>query len=380
MISIVMIISITACGQSEKTASSGDVSSSITQETNENEQSNGNTPVGEEDVTTGLSDTWIAFQTPDDFGDITEDSDVAIGTRVSGDFSNTATASSELNVCVYFRKNPTKEHYVMELALLEYGDTPATYLSSDAITLKTKVNDSVMESPLTGTAPNGNLYAGIQASDYFADAYFNELYTGLDIRCIVTIGSSKYNFTIESKDFQEVCSDAGFNFAYVGMTPKDAVLKYLEGGWGSSLNEAIDALLNNREYLAKLDDNDLEQIFGHQFFEISSPNAYWNMMNYSSDHQKQQTVYFKDNSWGKSVEVNSYAAKPVEVKDGTIIYNDKVLELRKVIDDIFVVFEIDSATNTVTVERIMILWDDEVTTENALDNMIDTIRTELMPK
>lgn len=360
VISIVMILSVTACGQSAQPVAN----------TNESNSS------------TGLGDEWFAFQTRDDFGDITEDSDVAIGTKVSGDFSNTATSSSKLNVCVYFRKNPTSEHYILQLALLEYGDTPATYLSSDTITLKTKVNDSVMESPLVGIAPNGNLYAGTQASDYFADAYFNELYTGLDIRCIVTIGSSKYNFTIESKNFQNVCAGAGFGFAYVGMTPKDAVLKYLEGGWGSSLNEAINALLDNRDYLEKLGDNDLEGIFGHQFFEISSPYAYWNMMNYSSDHQKQQTVYFKDikgNSWGKSVEVNSFAAKPVEVKNGNLIYNDTVLELRRVIDDIFVAYEIDPSTKTVTVERIMFLWDDEVTTQNAFFNMVESIRTSLMP-
>lgn len=358
------IIIISGCGQSTVT----------------NNQSASTELAGEGSTKKNEYGRWKSFLSTDDFGDVTDESDIVIGTAILGDFSNTATASSNLIAEIFFRRNPSSEHYIMEIALLEYADTPATYLSSDSITLKTKVDDTVLESSLIGMAPNGNLFVGLQSGDYYADAYFNELYTGLDIRCIITIGNSKYNFTIPSGNFQEICSDAGFGLAYVGMTPKDAALKFLEGEWGASLNQANKALLENREYLDLLNNSDLKQLLGHQYFEISSPYAYWNMYDYTSNYQKQQTVYFKiSEKYGLSVEVNTYPAEPISIVENTLAYRKKTLEIRKIMDGIYVAYELDGAGNVTSVERLMFLWDDSVTTENALSNMIDAIRRSLMP-
>ena len=174
---------------------------------------------------------WESVKTVDEFGDITEDSDTIVGTKVLGSFSNTATQDGELTVEIGFlKKNDT--HYTTQFHMEEYNTTPATYTSSDKLLLKTKVDDVVSEYDLLGAPPNGNLFFELKDSNLSGDILFNELYEGKDIRCIIYIGSSQYNFTIESTGFSEICDKEGFSTVSIdSMTNElmiETALKYLQ--------------------------------------------------------------------------------------------------------------------------------------------------------
>ena len=66
------------------------------------------------------------------------------------------------------------------------------------------------------------MYLGLDESadcDYFVDA----LYLGYDIRCIITIGSSKYNFEVSSEGFAEMLQET-----YEIHSSKDALKVFLD--------------------------------------------------------------------------------------------------------------------------------------------------------
>ena len=149
-----------------------------------------------------VGDNWSVEQTVDEFWDVTENSETLIRTSISGDFSNTA--SSELAGYVFVTRYSGGTNSAFVFRLLEYGDHQVTFTSSDieeGIVLKVKAGDTISEYPLTGEAPNGDLYL----VDYYGDQLFSLLYDGReDIRCIITIGSSQYNFAIKYGNFADV--------------------------------------------------------------------------------------------------------------------------------------------------------------------------------
>lgn len=138
---------------------------------------------------------WTTEYLVDDFGDPTDE--VVIATLLSGEFSNTATTEAELKVIVALY--PETNELTFGFKLLEYGDTPATYVSTDDIILKTKIGDTIKEYELTGTVPNGTLFT----TGYVGWDFVNILSYSSDIRCVIQIGGSKYNFTIEREGFYD---------------------------------------------------------------------------------------------------------------------------------------------------------------------------------
>ncbi|MBR3245258.1 MAG: hypothetical protein IKF90_21620 [Parasporobacterium sp.] len=155
-------------------------------------------------------DTWITQMAVDEFGDVTEDSFPLLSAEFTGDFSNTATSSSELSVVISFAQNPGTKHYLAQVSLFEYESTKATYYSDDELILKTKLDDQIYEIKMVGEPPNGSFYIGTNQYDYNADWLFNELYLGNDLRCIINIGNSKYNFTMTSDNFKSICDAEQF--------------------------------------------------------------------------------------------------------------------------------------------------------------------------
>ena len=147
---------------------------------------------------------WSAQQSVDEFGDITSDSTTVIQTPISGDFSNTATSSSELSGYIFMG---TKAVYpIFVIRLLEYGDTQATFTNYDNLIFKVKINDTIYEyEDVIGSPPNSDLV--ITDTE---EILYTALYKGTDVRCIVEIGSSKYNFTICSGNFADLCKDVGY--------------------------------------------------------------------------------------------------------------------------------------------------------------------------
>lgn len=176
--------------------------------------------------------TWYLSHTVDEFGD--ESGNPVIQSEITGTFSNTATAESELKVMAYIVSDDTgtivgEGKYALAFRLLEYGDHVATYLSSDSKILKTKIGDTVTEYDLSGGAPNGDLYVDVNASvsslktkedienflygktSNYGEEIAKQLVDGNDIKCVINIGSSKYNFVLEAgniKDaFEELMQD-----------------------------------------------------------------------------------------------------------------------------------------------------------------------------
>ena len=167
----------------------------------------------------------------DEFGDATGES--AIRSVVSGTFSNTATAESDLTVVAFITMGvpayssdfisdnatlisntltyPTSA-YNVQFRLLEYDKTPATHLKSDNMILKTKVGEDVEEYILIGNEDNSDLLVnpvimGKTGFERNGELLLKDLYEGNDVRCIVEIGSSKYKFTLEAGNFQKIIDE-----------------------------------------------------------------------------------------------------------------------------------------------------------------------------
>ena len=185
--------------------------------------------------TAGLEDdsigSWENTEVVDEFGDATGES--AIRSVVSGTFSNTATATSDLTVMAFITMGvpayssdfisdnatlisntltyPTSA-YNVQFRLLEYDKTPATHLKSDNMILKTKVGEDVEEYTLIGNEDNSDLLVnpvimGETGFERNGELLLKDLYEGNDVRCIVEIGSSKYKFALESGNFQKIIDE-----------------------------------------------------------------------------------------------------------------------------------------------------------------------------
>lgn len=183
----------------------------------------------------GLEDdsvgSWENTEVVDEFGDATGES--AIRSAVSGTFSNTATAESNLTVVAFITMGvpayssdfisdnatlirntltyPTSA-YNVQFRLLEYDKTPATHLKSDNMILKTKVGENVEEYILIGNEDNSDLLVnpvimGVTGFERNGELLLKDLYEGNDVRCIVEIGSSKYKFTLEAGNFQKIIDE-----------------------------------------------------------------------------------------------------------------------------------------------------------------------------
>lgn len=154
--------------------------------------------------------TWSSNQTVDEFGDVVKDSKSVVQATFNGTFSNSATSGSDLAVTVFFTKNNGNSFgYIGAIRLREYGNSPASYTSSEAenLKIKIKVGETVYEYHLVSQEPNGDLWLGTEGQNTDADRIMAELARGQDIKCVINIGNAKYNFTIESANFKEVCSE-----------------------------------------------------------------------------------------------------------------------------------------------------------------------------
>lgn len=155
---------------------------------------------------------WEIDYYVDDFGDPT---DTAFVRGIfSGTFSNTATSASDLTVVVFY--DPAND--IFSFRLLEYDRVRATYSASeeDEIVFKIKTGDTISEGTLKGVAPNEDLYLGggddtdtMLRRILLSMLIKNILKTGLDVRCIIEIGSAKYNFKMTGTGFDDRLTELG---------------------------------------------------------------------------------------------------------------------------------------------------------------------------
>lgn len=219
ILALVICLSLCACGES---------TAEIPESTAE--------PITEALPAPELITNWGVGQIVDEFGDVVADSIGYITSPISGNFSNTATMDSDLAGYIFLVPDEKNLHYSVWFRLFEYENHLVTYLPSDEenIILKTKVGDTITEYQLTGSSPNGDLILSNRDLEYYgADTFFETLYNGDDIRCIIYIGTSQYNFTVESSNFAIFCDEHGF------LRPGTAIINNYLGSWEYASGDAL---------------------------------------------------------------------------------------------------------------------------------------------
>ena len=138
---------------------------------------------------------WYIKDYVDEFGDATDNK--YFGTDCLGTFENSATKGSDLYAIVAF--DPSAKTFLFRL--VEYGDHIATYTDSSVLELKYKSDQVTYDATLKGTAPNGDLRI-VKADDY--EQMRKLLSNGKDLKVVIYIDNSKYNFTISSSGFDQL--------------------------------------------------------------------------------------------------------------------------------------------------------------------------------
>ncbi len=173
----------------------------------------------------GDDEIWQSDKTVDDFGDVTDDSQDIVKSTITGAFTNTATANSDVTVMVFVSENETGLHNRITFRLFEYGDNPVTFYKDEDVTFKIKVDDEEHDYKLN-VDENGSdpyLYKGVDflknattlggyssGYEYYktlpvvADDVVEKLQAGKDIRCIIETSTSKYLFTMTAGNFPDL--------------------------------------------------------------------------------------------------------------------------------------------------------------------------------
>lgn len=170
-------------------------------------------------------ESWELAYYVDDFGDPTDEAYLR-SKPISGTFSNTATQNSPLTVILlfdpFFSYSPCYTldddgtfHSVdssavsrLSFRLLEYGESKAVCYSSDDIILKVKIGDETFSSTLYARSSNADpCLLGYEFSQSSDDAPIRDFIEALleeqEIKCVIEIGSSKYNFAVNGTGFLE---------------------------------------------------------------------------------------------------------------------------------------------------------------------------------
>lgn len=189
LLSAVMALSVCACGGGSKPAET----TSAEATTEETTSSAVETTLA---VVSKKEGHWKTELSLDEFGDITEESTPIISGYFEGDFSNTATLSSELKV------NVLNDENLFGFYLYEYGKTKASFLGSEEKILKIKIADDTTEDKLEETGGGG-----LACSWTVGNLISKSLKADIDVRCIIEVGSSKYNFTMLSDNYDDAISE-----------------------------------------------------------------------------------------------------------------------------------------------------------------------------
>ncbi|MBQ8834741.1 MAG: hypothetical protein IJ001_07445 [Oscillospiraceae bacterium] len=357
MLALCIILSLCACGNSENTSTA--------------DKSDTNAVTQSETLSSDVVQYWTAMPSVDEFGDVVMGGAVSLYTSVKGDFSNTATTSSELDVYITISPNPGGQHFVVTFGLMEYGNSWATYTNSDIekMTLKTKIGDTIQEFKLFGVAPNGGISLGYNNVND-GDAFFFQLREGNDIRCIINIGSSQYNFTVKSANFMEACEEADQLQAEQAealriKTPQEALLAF---AGKEKHGERFDYIEEHKEEFPIVTTEELSQIIVSNWTCIKVENTVfdeWWLYDYADDGVR-YTIgnYMNDefhdgSSWHKAYKIENgqlYISNTFVPKEPDYT-NCSTYQFRKIMDGHYLVEETQShATELYT--YIFVQYDD----------------------
>lgn len=289
---------------------------------------------------TATTANWLVLNETDEFGDTVENGKNSLTTVITGNFSNTATTSSELGGIASFMLNGDK--YVLGLLLREYGDSPVTYDNSDldsGIILKTKVKDTISEYELHGTSPNGALFLLEDASYFFTKFYTDKE----DIRCIVEIGSSQYNFDIEYGNFETACDEA-FNIPSGDIQSEiDAIRALLAYSRHTDCYNYFSKNINNYP-IVKTDE--LSTIIQNRWLRIEVDSQFndWYMFEYTSEGTRTQIGRLHNGVYEPSSNEFSQGNYPYRVENdllytGGYLGGEDTTEFRKISDGYYLASE-----------------------------------------
>ena len=279
VIGIMMSFSLVSCSSSDSETNTQNVeatasdSAEDTASNTENEQESDEAQAEEK---AELSETGLGWQVTtivDDFGDPVETTDEkSINYTFSGDFSNSATNSSPLTGTVYIDElqNEQKPKLIL-FDLNEYGDVPASFTSGDEMSIKYKIDDAVFEYKLNGTAPTSKLGMEVVPSGTLSpdntEYLFQQLCRGKDVKCIISIGHSRYNFTIGGEGIVKACTDAGITpFEVIDISSIEGCLQALKAK--QQLDEVEQFLTDNHSNYDRLSNDEIVSVF---------TNSKWNM-------------------------------------------------------------------------------------------------------
>ncbi|MBQ3266618.1 MAG: hypothetical protein IJH08_01710 [Atopobiaceae bacterium] len=146
---------------------------------------------------------WTIETETDDFGDEVEGGHSYLAQAFTGEFSNTATVGSDCSGMFGVVWHRQLLQYTAQIMLFDYGNNPMTYTGYEDMTLKTKGSDGVVEEyKLEGTAPDGMLVCGNAGR-----LVFDLLDEPESMRCIVEVGSSRYEFALSCAGFAEAFAE-----------------------------------------------------------------------------------------------------------------------------------------------------------------------------
>lgn len=332
-----MLISFTSCGgANEATTNENASGNTASEESSENTDNNN-------ESNTSSSD-WFFPTSVDEFGDVVESDTISIASIASGDFSNTATSSSDLKVETIF--GIFNGHRVFSFYLNEYNDTLATYLNSSDISMKVKfANDNTSEYTVYGSAPNGPIILGATSDD--GDGIFNELASGNDVKCVIYIDNSKYNFTLSSNGFREICDEAQQKSIEKNKVadPTDAIKAFIERkNHGNRYNYLVD----NMESFPIVSTEDLKDLIKGNWLSIQVENVVyddWWFYQYTDKERLQIGRFVKDDNGDYQYETTENFPKTYKIEDNQLIITNskgdviESYEFRKLKDGHYFVVE-----------------------------------------
>lgn len=333
---------------------------------------------------------WKIEESVDEFGDVTEDSYEYLASEFSGTFSNTATTDGELSGKVGIGKK-TDGHYLVGFNLLENKQMKASFNDSDNSVLKVKVDDTVYEYPLSGYAPVGSLVFGGEDFDYSGDEFFNLLYAGNDLRCVIEIGSSKYNFDIINGNFTEFCEKNDVSKAPAELTLDNALAILLEDK-GLYFGEIRECLNKHKEEFERVGSSTMFNELNGCFLQVHVvvPTPYDSKMYpdmdfciYSENEKNSFAGYdFNEgfiNRGGREYAKHNRSQKLSTENDLLILYgsNDKKIEYQvyKVTNGLYILYQYFEDEDDYTIPEMLVRFADQEAAEEyvyaRLNNQID---------
>ncbi len=268
------------------------------------------------------TEKWFIARQVDAFGDEVSNSNlVMIKTSVKGTFTNSVTQNSPLVVdAVDIVGGCIKGGlHAFSFQLKEYdGSVLASIFSSSAASMKIKVGDTILDYPLDAQEGTGTVYLGMQNAK--GDELFNFLYQGYDVRCIITIDHTQYNFTLPAEGFVQVVEQAQEKWDEIIERNRIKNVAMVVNAFMNESKEleAYLMLKDNVETYHLLSEEEIKAELKGDFFcflmnrvkvkgqEVNAVNTYWTVQTFS-DATMTQIRYFANKKNTIKPEITNFA-------------------------------------------------------------------------